>query len=321
MGIKVHEKGTIVVIQGPRFSTRAESKFFRSQGWDIINMTQYPEVILARELEMCYVNISLITDYDVGVEGDPDVEPVSNDEVMRVFNANLEKLRSVHAKGHRAHPLQALLPLRQRDEACEDHRMKAVTVPQGVEKKLKAAIRKIPDFPTKGIMFRDVTTLWKDGALLKECNEVLYKRYKKSRIDAVLGIEARGFIVGAPLAVSLGVGFLPFRKVGKLPGTKISESYDLEYGTATLRDTHGRHQKGAEDTHRGRPHRDRRDRPRRSEAGGGPEREGGGVRLRRRAVGAARAGRPEGVRHLLRGRVRHRRRVIGSGSVNSSARA
>jgi 5'-methylthioadenosine phosphorylase len=98
VGIRVHNKGTVVVIQGPRFSTRAESKFFRSQGWDIINMTQYPEAILARELEMCYVNISLITDYDVGLEGDPDVEPVSNDAVMRVFNANLEKLRSLLLK-------------------------------------------------------------------------------------------------------------------------------------------------------------------------------------------------------------------------------
>jgi adenine phosphoribosyltransferase len=99
---------------------------------------------------------------------------------------------------------------------------------------LKAAIRKIPNFPTKGIMFRDITTLWKDGPLLRKCNEVLYDHYKDSRIDAVLGIEARGFIVGAPLAVRLGVGFIPLRKLGKLPGTKITESYDLEYGTATL---------------------------------------------------------------------------------------
>jgi 5'-methylthioadenosine phosphorylase len=98
MGIRVHKKGTVVVIQGPRFSTRAESKFFRSQGWDIINMTQYPEAILARELEMCYVNISLVTDYDVGLEGDPKVKPVSNDEVMRVFNANLQTLRSLLLK-------------------------------------------------------------------------------------------------------------------------------------------------------------------------------------------------------------------------------
>lgn len=95
LDIKVHKKGTVVVIQGPRFSTRAESKFFRSQGWDIINMTQYPEAILARELELCYVNISLVTDYDVGLEGDPKVEAVTNDEVMRVFNANLEKLRKL----------------------------------------------------------------------------------------------------------------------------------------------------------------------------------------------------------------------------------
>jgi adenine phosphoribosyltransferase len=106
--------------------------------------------------------------------------------------------------------------------------------PESIEEELKAAIRKIPNFPTKGIMFRDVTTLWKDGRLLRKCNEVLYERYKDSRVDAVLGIEARGFIAGAPLAVSLGVGFLPLRKLGKLPGTKISESYDLEYGTATL---------------------------------------------------------------------------------------
>ncbi len=97
-GIRVHKTGTVVVVQGPRFSTRAESKFFRSQGWDIINMTQYPEAILAREMEMCYANISLVTDYDVGLEGDVNVKPVSNDEVMRVFNANLKKLRELLLK-------------------------------------------------------------------------------------------------------------------------------------------------------------------------------------------------------------------------------
>jgi len=107
-------------------------------------------------------------------------------------------------------------------------------VPNSVARQLKSAIRKVPDFPTKGIMFRDVTTLWKDGRLLRKCNDILYNRYKASRLDAVLGIEARGFIVGAPLAVKLGVGFIPLRKLGKLPGEKVSESYDLEYGTATL---------------------------------------------------------------------------------------
>ncbi len=103
-----------------------------------------------------------------------------------------------------------------------------------VESEFKAAIRRIPDFPKKGIIFRDITTLWKDGRLLKKSTDVLYDHYRDERIDAVLGIEARGFVVGAPLAERLGVGFIPLRKLGKLPGAKISESYDLEYGTATL---------------------------------------------------------------------------------------
>jgi len=75
LDIPVHERGTVVVIQGPRFSTRSESRWFASQGWEVINMTQYPECYLARELEICYCNISLITDHDVGTEG---AEPVSN---------------------------------------------------------------------------------------------------------------------------------------------------------------------------------------------------------------------------------------------------
>jgi 5'-methylthioadenosine phosphorylase len=92
LGIKTHPSGTVVVIQGPRFSTRAESKWFASQGWEVINMTQYPECFLARELEICYCNISLITDHDVGTEG---VEPVSNEEVIRVFNENNDRVRSL----------------------------------------------------------------------------------------------------------------------------------------------------------------------------------------------------------------------------------
>ena len=92
LGITVHPKGTVVVIQGPRFSTRAESRWFASQGWEVINMTQYPECYLARELGICYCNISLITDHDAGTEG---VEPVTNDEVVRVFEANNRRLRDL----------------------------------------------------------------------------------------------------------------------------------------------------------------------------------------------------------------------------------
>jgi 5'-methylthioadenosine phosphorylase len=93
--LSFHPDGTVVVIQGPRFSTRAESRWFRSLGWDVINMTQYPEVTLARELEMCYVNISLITDYDTGLEGDPNIKPVTHEEVMRIFQENIDKLKSL----------------------------------------------------------------------------------------------------------------------------------------------------------------------------------------------------------------------------------
>lgn len=95
MGITAHERGTIVVIQGPRFSTKAESRWFSSMGWHVINMTQYPEVILARELQMAAVNISLITDYDVGLADDPDVPEVSHERVIEVFQQNNATLRDL----------------------------------------------------------------------------------------------------------------------------------------------------------------------------------------------------------------------------------
>jgi 5'-methylthioadenosine phosphorylase len=92
-GLDIRDGGTVVVIQGPRFSTRSESRWFSSMGWGVINMTAYPEGWLARELELCYANVSLITDYDVGLEDDPGVEPVSHDVVVRVFTENNERLR------------------------------------------------------------------------------------------------------------------------------------------------------------------------------------------------------------------------------------
>jgi 5'-methylthioadenosine phosphorylase len=91
-GIPVVEGGTVVVVQGPRFSTRAESRWFASSGFDVVNMTQYPECMLARELEVCYANVSLVTDYDVGVDGG---EPVSTGAAIRVFRQNLDRLRAL----------------------------------------------------------------------------------------------------------------------------------------------------------------------------------------------------------------------------------
>jgi 5'-methylthioadenosine phosphorylase len=106
-GITVHGKGTVVTVQGPRFSSRAESTWFHNEGWDVINMTQYPESYLARELEMCYLNVSLITDYDVGLEGE--TEAVSHEQVLKVFTENNEKLRKL---------LFALVPQIPRERSC-----------------------------------------------------------------------------------------------------------------------------------------------------------------------------------------------------------
>ena len=88
-------RGTVVVIQGPRFSTRAESRWYRAQGWDVVNMTQYPEAYLARELGMHYAGIALVTDYDTGVEHDPGVAPVTQEQVFAFFEENLHRVRAL----------------------------------------------------------------------------------------------------------------------------------------------------------------------------------------------------------------------------------
>ena len=85
----------VVVIEGPRFSTQAESRWFAPSGFDVVNMTQYPEAWLAREQALCYANVSLVTDYDVGLEGMPDVAPVSADAAFGVFAENLDRLRAL----------------------------------------------------------------------------------------------------------------------------------------------------------------------------------------------------------------------------------
>jgi 5'-methylthioadenosine phosphorylase len=91
-GIEHRDGGTMVVIEGPRFSTRAESAMFTQLGCDVIGMTQFPEVTLARELELCYGNVALVTDFDVGVE---DVPQVTHEEVLKVFGENIDKVRDL----------------------------------------------------------------------------------------------------------------------------------------------------------------------------------------------------------------------------------
>ena len=99
---------------------------------------------------------------------------------------------------------------------------------------LKDYIRDIPDFPQPGVVFKDITPLLADGDALASCVEALADAFSDKPVDKVIGIEARGFIVAAPVAVSLGAGFVPVRKAGKLPWRVRAEEYNLEYGTDAL---------------------------------------------------------------------------------------
>ncbi len=105
---------------------------------------------------------------------------------------------------------------------------RAVTAP------IESLIRAIPDFPIPGILFRDITPLLADKAGFKATIDLFVDRFRDARVEAVVGIEARGYMLGAPVAHALGAGFVPVRKPGKLPGEKFSEEYALEYGTNTL---------------------------------------------------------------------------------------
>ena len=99
---------------------------------------------------------------------------------------------------------------------------------------LASRIRDIPDFPKPGILFKDITTLLKDGKSFQMAVDGLLDKIGKRAVDVVVGMESRGFIFGAPIAYKLGVGFVPVRKLGKLPADVVSVEYDLEYGSATL---------------------------------------------------------------------------------------
>jgi adenine phosphoribosyltransferase len=99
---------------------------------------------------------------------------------------------------------------------------------------LKKSIRDIPDFPKKGIIFKDITTLLKEAKAFKEAVDLIVAEYKNKSIDTVVSVEARGFFFGAAVAYKLGVGLVPVRKKGKLPHKTNAVTYDLEYGTDTL---------------------------------------------------------------------------------------
>lgn len=107
-------------------------------------------------------------------------------------------------------------------------------MPEQTVEKLKSKIRNVPDFPIPGILFRDITTLLQDPHAFKSAIDALAAPYQGKTVDMVAAIESRGYVLGSPLAYQLGAGFVPIRKLGKLPAEKISESYSLEYGTSVL---------------------------------------------------------------------------------------
>jgi adenine phosphoribosyltransferase len=112
---------------------------------------------------------------------------------------------------------------------------------------IEPLIRAIPDFPIPGILFRDITPVLKDAGGFRAAVDLFVDRFKHEKIDLVVAIEARGYMLGAPLAYALGAGFVPVRKPGKLPGTKFVEEYSLEYGTNSLEihdDAVGRGERG-----------------------------------------------------------------------------
>jgi 5'-methylthioadenosine phosphorylase len=207
LNLTLHEKGTIITIEGSRFSTRAESNMFRQWGADIINMSIAPEAILANEAEVPYAVIATSTDYDCWKEGE---ESVTWEMIKEIMKGNTENLKKVLLK---------VIESFSREEEI---------------RKLKEKIRTIPDFPKPGIMFRDITTLLKDREAVQKLIEMFYERYKGMQIDAIAGIESRGFALAGMLAGKLGTGLILIRKPGKLPAETISEEYNLEYGVDSV---------------------------------------------------------------------------------------
>lgn len=200
LGYDYDNNVTVVTIEGPRFSTKAESNMFRQWGADILNMSTCPEVILANELRIPYQAIAMSTDYDCWKEGE---ESVTWDMIKERMHNNSEKVKKVLIKSI-------------------EHLVNSEFI--------KGKIRTIPDFPKKGIMFRDITTLIGDKEGFQQTMKVFENRYKNKSVDIIAGIESRGFIFGSALANLLNVGFVPIRKPGKLPYETISQEYDLEYG-------------------------------------------------------------------------------------------
>lgn len=210
--LQFHPTGTVITIEGPRFSTKAESRMFRLWGADVINMSIAPEAALANEAGLPYAAVAMSTDYDCWKE---DEAPVTFEDVLRVFRGNIEKMTSL---------IVTAIPQIARLAAKEPADPKTPF-------KYEHLIRNVPDFPKKGIQFKDITTLILDPEALQAAIRQMADSFRNRKIDMVIGIESRGFIFGTGIALELGTGHVTARKPGKLPARTKKKHYSLEYGT------------------------------------------------------------------------------------------
>jgi 5'-methylthioadenosine phosphorylase len=207
LGIKFHPFGTVVTIEGPRFSTRSESKMFRLFGADVINMSVAPEAILANEAGIQYAAIAMSTDYDCWKLEE---NPVSWEQILKIFSENSEKMKKVI--------LKVIENLSSEQILKEDKEF------------IKSKIKTYPNWPKPGVMFRDINSLLRDTEGFKKTIEILENRYKNKALDSIAGIESRGFVIASILASRLNKPLILVRKPGKLPSETTREEYSLEYG-------------------------------------------------------------------------------------------
>jgi len=215
--LDVHKTGTVITIEGPRFSTRAESRMFRQWGADVINMSIAPEAILANEAGLPYAVVAMSTDYDCWKT---DEETVTWEAVLRVFAGNAEKVARLL--------LETVMKIQQ---AASTEAAPGAQPGESIAAfPYERLIRNVPDFPRQGIQFKDITTLIKDAQALRAAIKTMARKYADTPVDMVVGIESRGFIFGPSIALELNAGFVPARKPGKLPAKTVRREYMLEYG-------------------------------------------------------------------------------------------
>jgi len=237
-GLSHHTKGTMVTIEGPRFSTRAESKMFRQWGGDVINMTTCPEVMLAKEAGIPYAACAMATDYDCWLDSE---EAVSVEMVLKTLKDNAERAKKLFvnavpaiAKADWSEYLtqvsnDAKFMILPGGTSVFDSSVSSQYTPDGPLAKEIAAV--IPYYPFKKIdRFYDIGGLLAHPKLFAKVVDVLADRYAAMNVTSIGGFDARGFLF-TPVALKLGIPFFMLRKKGKMPNAVAGKAYTVEYGS------------------------------------------------------------------------------------------